>query len=108
MSATFPCLDEIFRRRPLLSLDEVVELTGFRRRPLLDDCRAKRVLCSYRSQDFFFNKEQLELLLASASQPVVRPSARPKPNVAVTAASSSVDVDAWAARKRQQLARKAG
>lgn len=106
MSESFPCLDEIFRRRPLLSLDEVVELTGFRRRPLLEDCRAGRVKHSYRSGDYFFTRAQLETLLASTDREISRPVRRRKPNA--DGSKPSVDVDAWKTRKRAQLARKAG
>jgi lactam utilization protein B len=105
MAESFPALDEAFRRRIQIPLAEVANLTGYPLRSLLDDCRADRVDHIRRHGKYFMTRAQVEKLTASNSRKAV-PGARPR-STGVTA-DSAVDVEAWKARKRAQLARKAG
>lgn len=105
MAESFPALDEAFRRRVLIPLAEVADLTSFPLRPLLDDCRADRIRHERRKGKYYMTRGQVEQLIAAARRDP-QPGARPKSIAAAT--SAAIDVEAWKARKRAQLAQKAG
>lgn len=105
-------LDRLFRNRLRVPLETVAEVTSLPLGPLLRDCRAGRVEHHRRHGKYYLTREHLEALLEADTRKA-RPSAQPKTLAAVAVASDDASVDsaaleAWAARKRRQLARKAG
>jgi hypothetical protein len=103
MTETFTALDEIFRLRPQIPLDEVSALTGFPLGPLLADCRAGRVDHQWRKGKYYMSKAQVEKLLAGATRKA-RPGARPGSAPGETA--SAADIQAWRERTRASLRKK--
>jgi len=60
--------------KPVYSIDEVAEITRFKKRQLIEDCRAGRIEHIYRDRAHWMTPEQIEALFKQHTRkPVARP-----------------------------------